>query len=609
MILSKLAKLKISLYKISIVFLISLILVSCGRKKRTIELIERETAETELIPIDTNGAVKGDWVIQQEMSDAEKLNPIVSNDATASEIANYIYDTLLEDDRVTYELIPGVASELPVVSDDLLTYTFNLRKDVKFSDGKPLTGKDVIFTVKVIKNPFTDAQALRNYFSDVADVSLVNGDPYIVQFKMSKPYFRALYSLGGFEILPKHILDPENLTDKFDFAKLNLAEETFANAQEDFGDLRKHADFMNSQEVARDPKYVIGSGPYKLEEWITGQRVVLSRNENYWNKKSEPAYPDKLVFKTIQDQTSAITAAKNGEIDIMNVVRNIDFVENLKNPEQFNLEKAIVARPVYLYIAWNAKRPFFADRKVRMALSHCVDRETIINRILYGLAVPIQSHIYYKSELLNTDLEYIPYDLDKAKQLLNEAGWSDTDGDGVIDKIIDGKKVDFSFTFMNNQNPERGSVLLVLVNTLKYVGIKANIQDFEWSVFLDKQDRHEYDACIGGWVLSASPPDPFQIFHSSQSRDGGSNYISYDNPESDRLIEEYRITADENKRRELLMRWQRVIYDDQPYTFLWSPAGKYVYQKRFRNARWYAYPYPNKSNEWWVPTADQKYKN
>lgn len=596
------------LFKLSIFVLAISFIFSCGRKKRTVEFEVREQKQTELIPVDTVGAVKGDWVIHQEMSDAEKLNPIVSNDATSTEICNYMFDTLLEEDRITYELKPSVASSLPEISEDLLSYTFNLRNDVKFADGKPLTGNDIIYTVKVIKNPFSDAQALRNYFTDVSDVSLVDGNPYKVRFKMSKPYFRALYSLGLFQILPKHILDPENVNDNITFDRLNMAAETFTADAEEFKDMQKYAEFINSQEVSRDPKYVVGSGPYKLEEWITGQRIVLVRNENYWNK-FDPTYPNRLVFRTIQDQTAAITAAKNGEIDMMNVVRNIDFVQNLSNPEQFNLEKAIVARPVYLYVGWNSKKPFFSDPKVRYALGHCIDRETIINRILYGLAVPIQSHIYYKSDLLNTDLEYIPYDLDKARELLKEAGWVDTDGDGIIDKMIDGKKVDFRFTFMNNQNPERRSVLLVLVNALKYVGIRATIQDFEWSVFLDKQSRHDYDACIGGWVLTASPPDPFQIFHSSQSRDGGSNYISYNNPESDRIIEEYRITADEEKRRQLIWDWQQIIYNDQPYTFLWSPAGKYAYSNRFRNARWYAYPYPNKSNEWWVPAIDQKYKN
>jgi peptide/nickel transport system substrate-binding protein len=495
---------------------------------------------------------------------------------------------------------------MPEISEDKLTYTFELRNNAHFSDGQPVTGEDVIFSMKVIKNPFTDAQAKRNYFVDVKNVELVDGDKYKVRFTMNKPYYGAIYSIGDLEILPKHILDNEGSTDKFSFEEIENASKTFD--PEKFPEMQKYADFINSQEVSRDPKYVVGSGPYKLEKWVTGQAITLTRNENYWNKDNIPSYPDKLIFKTIQDQTAALTAIKNGEIDNMQVIRNMDFVENLRNPEEYELKKAIVGRPVYAYIAWNEERPFFADKKVRMALSHCVDRNSIIDKLLYGLAVPIQSHVYYKSEFLNKDLSPIPYDLEKAKKLLKEAGWEDSDSDGILDKVIDGKKVDFKFTFINNQNPLRKQVMLVVIESLKKIGIEADIQDFEWSVFLDKLDKHEFDACYGGWVLSDTPPDPFQIFHSSQASDEGSNYISYNNPESDKILVDLRTEFDEDKRRELLTRWQEIIYEDQPYTFLWSSSGKFVTNDRFRNTRWYAHPYPNKTNEWWTSTQDQKYK-
>ena len=599
---------KYTLFLLLVITGISLTIYNCGRQKNnTTSTTETETNETPLLPPDIEGAVQGDWVIQQELADAEKLNPIVSNDATATEICNYIFDKLLPVDRETFRLKPSVAKDMPIISEDKLTYTFDLRDDVHFSDGVPLTGEDVIFSMKVIKNPFTDAQAKRNYFIDIKNTELVDGDKYKVRFTMHQPYYGAIYSIGDLEILPKHILDKDGVTDKFSFEEIENASKTFD--PEKFPDMQKFADFLNSQEVSREPRYVVGSGPYKLEKWVTGQAITLTRNENYWNKGNIPNYPDKLIFKTIQDQTAALTALKNGEVDNMSIIRNMDFVENLKNPEEFQLKKAIVGRPVYAYIAWNENRPFFADKKVRMALSHCVDRKSIINKLLYGLAVPIQSHVYYKSEFLNTDLPPIPYDLEKAKQLLKEAGWEDTDGDGILDKIIDGNKVDFKFTFINNQNPMRKQIMMVVMESLKKIGIEADIQDFEWSVFLDKQSKHDYDACYGGWVLSDTPPDPFQIFHSSQSSDEGSNYISYNNPESDKILVDLRTEFDENKSKELLYRWQEIIYEDQPYTFLWSSSGKFATSDRFRNTRWYAHPYPNKTNEWWASTQDQKYKN
>ncbi|MEP7146096.1 MAG: ABC transporter substrate-binding protein [bacterium] len=581
---------------------------SCGRKKETTQGNTNSTFPiTQVSPPDLTNAENGDWLIRMVLSDAEKLNPIVTNDATASGIYIYMFENLLELDRITYELTPLVAKSLPVVSNDHLTYTFDLKENVTFSDGVPLTGEDIIFTVKVIKNPFTDAQALRNYFDDVKSVELVDGNKYKVRFNMSRPYFRAIYSLSDMEIIPKHILNKDNANDKFTWEELAEASKTFDAKK--FPELQKYADFINTEEVSRDSKYLIGSGPYVLDKWITGQSVTLKRNENYWNKKEIPYFPSKLIFKTIKDQNAAIVATKNKEIDEMQVYQPIDFVENVKNPEQFNLKKALVTEPSYNYIAWNNKSPIFSDKKVRWAMSYAIDRKDIIDKIVYGMATPIQSHIFLKSKFLNTDLPDIPYDIQKAKQLLSEAGWKDTDGDGTLDKLIDGKKTDFKFTFTNNTNPKRKKVILILIEQLKQLGIQADLQEYEWSVFLDKIKKHNFDACFAGWQLSVTPDDPYQIWHSTQATGEGSNHISYINHESDKLLEENRMEFDDIKRSEILNKWQKIIYDDQPVTFLWSEPVRYLYSDRFKNARWYAYPDSPLLNEWWVPSARQMYKN
>jgi peptide/nickel transport system substrate-binding protein len=588
---------------------LSFILFSCGRKakEQTGENSKSNIELTKLIAADTAGAEKGDWIIKQEMSDAEKLNPTVTNDATAQGIYIYIFESLLSVDRITYELKPLLAKSLPEISDDHLSYTFELKENITFSDGKPLTGEDVIFTMKTIKNPFTDAQATRNYFEDVKSVELVNGNKNIVRFNMSKPYFRAVYSIGDMSITPKHILDKDGMNDRFSWADIEAAAKSFDAKK--YPEMQKYADFLNSEIVSRDPEYVIGSGPYVLEKWITGQSITLNRSNNYWNKSEIPNFPNKLIFKTIKDQNAALVSAKNKETDYMEVIQPIDFVENIKNPEQFNLKKALVTEPTYNYIAWNNIHPIFSDKKVRWALAYAIDRKSIIDKIVYGMGTPIQSHIFNKSKYLNTDLPEIPYDLEKARQLLSEAGWKDTDGDGIIDKVIDGKKTDFKFTFTNNTNPKRKKVILILIEQLKQLGIEANIQEYEWSVFLEKIKKHQFDACFSGWQLSATPDDPFQIWHSSQATGEGSNHFSYINPESDKLLEANRLEFDESKRIEILKKWQKVVYDDQPVTFLWAEPSRYLYNDRYRNARWYSYPDSPLINEWWVPGSKQMYKN
>jgi peptide/nickel transport system substrate-binding protein len=580
----------------------SLIFISSCGKKGGDKTDNKNLDSAKVSSVDTAGASTGDWVVIREMSDAEKMNPIVSTDASADEIQSYIFEALLNQDRITYDLIPGVA-ELPETAPDYLSYIFKLKKNVIFSDGKPLTGEDVIYTLKVIKIPFVDDAALRNYFESVQKAELVGGDPYTVKFTMNKPSWRGIYNLATFRILPKHILDPQGVMDKINWDDLK----DFKTASK-VPELQKYADFINSQEVSREAKYLIGSGPYIFEKWETNQNITIKRNPNYWDMQHTPNYPAKIIFKTISDNSAALVASKNKEVDAMFVVKPEDFYKNLENPAQFNLVKAKPLEPSYTYLGWNENSVLFQDKKVRLALSYLVDRKTIIDKILYGDAIPIQSPIFYESKkLLNSDLPVIEFNPDKAKQLLSEAGWKDSDNDGVLDKMINGKKTDFKFQFLINTNPVRMQVLLIVIDAMKKVGIQADLQQIEWSVYIEKTKKHDFEATYGAWTSPTTPPDPFQIWHSTMSKGEGSNYISFINDENDKLIEQYRDELDENKRIELIKKWQKLIYDEQPYTFLWSGKSRYIFDMRFKNARWYSYQPSPAYNEWWVPKATQKY--
>ncbi len=596
-------KLKLSaLFAVIVVLILTgAILNGCGGKddKKT---SDNKTGDNQVGAADTAGAINGDWVVIRELSDPDKLNPMVSTSANADEIESYIFETLLNQDKVTYDLYP-LLSDLPEVSADNLHYTFKLKKNITFSDGKPFTGNDIIFSLKIVKNPLVDAAALRNYFEMVDRAELVDNDPHIIRFTLTKPNWRGIYTLSALKIVAKHAIDPEGVTDKIAWEDLK----DFKTAEKNPA-VKKFADFMNSEEVSREAKYLVGSGPYIFEKWETGAGVTLKRNPNYWDKEHTVNYPAKIIFKTISDNSAALVASKNKEIDAMYVIKPSDFYKDLENADQFNIAKARPFEPAYTYIGWNNQHPLFKDKKVRLALSHLIDRKTIIDKVLFGDATPIQSHIFYQNKkLINENLPIIEFDVEKAKKLLEEAGWKDTDADGVLDKIIDGKKKDFKFTFLINTNPVRKQILLVYVDAMKKAGIQAEVQELEWSVYLDKTKKHEFEATYSSWTSPTVPPDPFQIWHSTQSQGEGSNFVSFHNKTNDSLIEAYRNEMDEAKRIELIKKWQQLIYDEQPYTFLWSPRARYIYDKRFKNTRWYNYQPSPTYNEWWVPQGGQKY--
>jgi len=545
----------------------------------------------------------GEWVVVHELSDVEGLNPIITNDAAARAIADRVYEKLLEQDFETTDLIPSLAKERPLISDDHLTYTFTLRDGITFSDGKPLTSADVVFSIKVIKNPLIiDAAPLRNYYNAVKNVRAI--DPYTIAFEMSEPYFLAEYFLGGIYVLPKHILDPKGLSDKFTIAETNDINMVLKNPNPA---MRELAEVFNMAEAKRSLSMNIGSGPYVYEEWSTGQRIVIKRNDAWWNARRDkwnPSWPEKIIYKVVNDRSSAVVAVKNQEIDFMEYVPPAKFTEEVDTAVHPRLAKYPFESNSYNYIGWNGARSVLSDKRTRKALSHLVDRTALINQIIRGLAVPVNSPVYQERPEYDKTIVPINYDPIKAKALLAEAGWNDSNGDGILDRTVNGKRENLAFTFLLNAGNEvREQIALILTQEFRKVGIDAKIKKLEWAIFLQNLRSRQFDAYIGGWVNDPIPTDPYQIWHSSQADNQGSNYVSFRNDRADWLMENNRTEFDEAKRTAYMREFQQIIFDEQPYTFLWSPLYPAVFNKRLQNVR-FSFVRPGYNpTQWWVPRS------
>ncbi len=549
---------------------------------------------------------RGDWVIKHELSDFEGLNPTTTSDAEAAYFFNeHLYETMLYQDWETLEFKPWLVDSLPTVSADHLTYTWHLKKNIHFSDGHPMTASDVLFTLKAIMNPLViNGQHLRNYFNRVKDAETPDSFTFVVH--LSEPYFLMDHQLGtNIWVQPKYLLDPKGLTDQYTFADcLDLQRARHNKAMAQF------ADWFGSAELSKDPKYLIGSGTYVVKEWITNDRVVAVRNPNYWNPDARwgKAYPDRIVMKTVNDFNTAVTALKNGELDFVTGITPSIWAKEIDPQRTPQINKDSYFYPVIYYIGWNNENPLFADRKVRTAMSLFCDVNTMIDKVLFGLGRPIFGMTYFMRKECHPTLKPLGYDPARAKALLAEAGWKDSDGDGILDKVIDGHKVDFKFTFLiNSGNEVRKQTALILCEELRKAGIVADIQLLEFSVLLKNLRDHKFDAYIGAWSVPADSPDEFQIWHSSQAETHGSNYVSYKNPTVDSIIEANRTEFDETKRIALMRRFQEILYEDQPYTFLWTPKDRAAFSTRFRGQAWYAAPPGYELPQWWVPASLRKY--
>jgi peptide/nickel transport system substrate-binding protein len=190
--------------------------------------------------------------------------------------------------------------------------------------------------------------------------------------------------------------------------------------------------------------------------------------------------------------------------------------------------------------------------------------------------------------------------------LLNEAGWKDTDGDGVLDKMIDGKRIPLRFEIkVNSGNAVRKSVALVLLDELKKHGIAASVRELDWTIFLNDVKNHHFDAVVLGWQMSTTEPDAYQVWHSSQAANKGSNAISYKNARVDEILEQYRREFDAQKRIQMYKEFQEIIHDEQPYTFLYVGKRVSAVHRRFQGVE--VFPDGLRPIDWWVPVARQKY--
>jgi len=576
--------------------LVLLLLLGCGDKTEVRVSDATPAADAK----DAGAPVTGDWLVIHSLSDPEQLNPLTSNDASSSEVLGFVFESLLTREPRTLELKPLVATARPEISQDKLTYTFKIRKDVRFQDGRPLTGEDVLFSVKAIKCPFVNAPFLRVYFNSLIDAKLI--DPHTIRFVTKEPYFLNESVLGGILLMPRHYYDPENLLQRL----------TVRDLTRDPGKLpseaKKFADQFN-RNFNRNP---LGSGPYKFGGWKTGREIELLRDLNYWGNGKESIdqpHLDRLKFRVVNNMDAALVRLKSGSLDFMEALQPVQVVRGT-NSERFNREfkKYEYYAPTYTYIGWNNEHPIFRDKRVRQAMTYLTDRKQIVKSVLFGLGEVVDSHIYFFRPEYDKSLKSYPFDPQKALALLNEAGWRDSDGDGVLDKVIDGKKVPLRFEIkVNSGNAVRKSVALVLLDELKKHGIAASVRELDWTIFLNDVKNHQFDAVVLGWQMSTTEPDAYQVWHSSQAANKGSNAISYKNARVDEILEAYRREFDPQKRIQMYKEFQEIIHDEQPYTFLYVGKRVSAVHRRFQGVE--VFPDGLRPIDWWVPVARQKYAN
>ena len=473
-------------------------------------------------------------------AEPSRLNPIVGPEVHTKAAIELAFDPLVAvDDQMA--LIPALASRWEISADGR-QYTFYLRQGVRWHDGQEFTADDVKFTLDTIRDPNVKGTIAKTDYTGIQEIT--TPDKYTVRITLQAPdaSFLSKLSVG---IAPKHLLVGQDLLN---------------------------TDFN------RKP---VGTGPYRVEEWASGQYIRFKANPDYWGTK--PGI-DTIVWKFLKDSNILTVQLLSGEVDAAAVPsndisrvrqdRNLSFFETLG----FNT-----------YVGFNNERPLFRDLRVRQALNYGLDKQAVINSILEGQAVPATSEILPNTYYYNPNVKPWPRDLNRARALLAEAGWQ-PGPDGILQK--DGQK--FSFKLLTNSGDKvREEIVLFIRQQWRELGVDVEPVFLELNTFInDYVLKSNFDAIFIGSSVNVDPDFLYRRFHTS-SIAAGHNFLRYSNPTLDRLLEQGRLEANPEKRREIYFRAQEIIYQDSPSIPIFHPKVVYAFRPQISGVK------PSPISLWW----------
>jgi len=514
----------------------------------------------------------------------KSLNPLTDQSATSSDIHGLCNDSLCSRPPYAPEAWAESLATSCVISDDYQTYTFAIRRGVMWTRpnfaSEPafawldkdveLTAHDFVFMLDMIMDPAVDCPSTRAYYEEDLD-SWKALDDFTLEMRWKRKVYTSLSASLSLSALPRHI-----------YAR-NAAGTEIPPEQRGVNFNRHWFDERNA---------VVGVGAYTIERYEPERILVFRKNPRYWGVSDH--FETREWNLALKEPEAILTAFKNGQV-------SVDGLQPLKyKSEILDHKEKRFAAPVpndpkagrkgslgwervksmsFSYIGWNMRRPPFDDVRVRQAMTHAFDKQRMIRDVYFGLGQSVLSDVHPDSAYCNTDLKPYTFDLDKAKALLAEAGWTDSDGDGLLDRTRDGHKETFTFEIKYiSQNPEWDNVLAIYRGDLHRIGIDMTPLQFEWSELMRIYEDRDFQAVVGGWRMGWEQ-DYYQLWHSSEAeKQGSSNHCGFADPKLDELAERLRLTFVTEERIAIVKEIQAILHQAQPYTFFRSGEGIFIWQ-------------------------------
>lgn len=505
----------------------------------------------------------GGTLIRRLDADLVTLNPVRATSRYDRFVDNYLFTPIIYIDQ-NLQPVPGLAKSWEI-SDDGLLYRFELNEKATFADGTPVRASDVVFTLRKIVDPSTEAPQLLGSFEKIDLPRTRAIDDHTVEVAFREPLATQLIRFNDVLVIPEHI-----------YAK---------------GDFRN--DFNDK---------AVGSGPYRLVKREPGKETVVERRDDYWGDRP---HIQTVVFKVINDHGTAFNALKRGELDETMIASDTWLRERMDRALTRTIDFQRFYTLNYNYIAWNGRHPLLSDKRVRRALAMCVPLEAVVQDLYHGTARAMSGPFTPDEYAYNPTVPVIRYDPEEATRLLGTAGWTDQNRDGVLEK--GGRKFELDLLIMQGSTTTVQFAQMVQAE-LKKIGVDLEIVTMDGATAIQRILAGNYQGAYLGWDLDPDP-DPYALFHSSQTPPQGQNIVFYSNPEADRIMEAARRELDQTKRKDMYWRLHEVLADDQPYTWTIQVSVKWGIHKRVRGVKisrgyglflWYPGEF-----DWWIP-RDQR---
>ena len=506
--------------------------------------------------------VPGGTAVIGHLTDFQSFNPVTNTGILTDEVIKQMLFTPLIQYDADLNVQPYLAESWELTDSGV---TFRLRSDVTWHDGQPVTAEDVKFTFDLGKNPETASLLGSAYMNLVRSATVI--DPQTIRFDFAAPHAQALEGFW-WAPLPRHLL------------------QSVAPAQ------------LSQAEFNQRP---VGSGPFRFVSWDRGQQMVLEANPDFPQSLGGRPYLDRVVFRLIPEATTMLTELMSGNIDVAGWTMLPDQAQQIQNQQGVQLNH--FPSREFTYLGWNNERPLFRDPDVRRALAMSINRPQLIQGLLHDLAAPAAGMIPPWSPM-HTEVEPLPYDPQAARQLLAQKGWSDSNGDGVLDN--GGQPLRFNL-LINAANRMHQDIATVIQQQLREVGIDVQIQQVEFSTLLQQHRGREYDAIISNWTLDTFKVDPTPLFSCAEARKAQSaNRAGFCDPAVDQLITQGLQSTDEGQARQIWGQFTQRLQQLQPITFLFWSEDLAGVGPRLQGVEMDVRSKLATSPRWWIPTSMQR---